>query len=159
VPLQYGGNDYNLKAASGGWSASAAQLAKVMALLSLPASRNPLLDAKHLSTSGNGMLAPLTLSGGVIDTSKTMGGLAVQTTFFVPVCGIPSGVASYSKNGGVPGVKAVMLTRTDGLTMAVVVTGDTKVTECDLNTWAAEVDWSKVPTTTDYFQTYDVLPY
>jgi CubicO group peptidase (beta-lactamase class C family) len=160
VPIQYGGNDYNLKAASGGWSASAAQLAKVMALFSLPPGfTNPLLDASHLSSTGNGMLAPLKLDGGVIDPSKTMGGLEVKTTFLVSVCGIPTGVVSYGKNGGVPGVKAQLLTRTDGLTIAVVVTGDTTVPSCNLNEWAAEVDWSKVPKTTDYFPTYNIFSY
>jgi CubicO group peptidase (beta-lactamase class C family) len=160
VPLQYGGNDYNLKAPSGGWSATAAQLAKIMALLTLPSGLvNPLLDGPHLKGSDhNGMLDFLNV-GGSLDFTKTMGGLIISTSVTDPTCNIPAGVTSYEKNGGVPGVKAWAITRTDGVTMAVVVTGDTGVTSCELQKWAAKVDWSKVPATTDYFMTYNVHPY
>jgi CubicO group peptidase (beta-lactamase class C family) len=171
VPNQYGGNDYNLKAASGGWSASAAQLAKMMAVFTLPhGMTNPMLDARHLHDSaGNGMLDVLKLSEPcpglpsftcvTQDGTKTMGGLKINSSLTSPNCDIPVFVTSYEKNGGVPGIKAWAITRTDGLTMTVVVNNDTAVTPCQLHKWAAQVDWSKVPMSTDYFPTYNIHAY
>ena len=141
-------------------SSTAAQLAKIMTLFTLPSGLvNPLLDPQHLKASDHSGMLDFLNVGGSLDFTKTMGGLVISTGVTDPTCNIPAGVTSYEKNGGVPGVKAWAITRTDGVTMAVVVTGDTGVTSCELQKWAAKVDWSKAPATTDYFLTYNVLPY